>query len=477
MQVNETGSPAGHSDNKLVAILAAATFLAVLNTTMVNVSLPTIRDEFAVSEAGAGWLVTLYSLFFGITTPFYGRLGDRYGVRRLYVAGMLIFAAGSLLASLAPTSFFPMLVGFRIVQAMGSAAIPSLGTAMITLAIPRERRGAAIGLVAMAVGAGQAVGPTLGGVLTEYISWRAVFLISASILLLVPLQMKFFSAEPQHEAKPVDWLGGIALAVTIAGSLIGLGNIQEQGLVSLPVLGSLGVALVAFGVMVLRQRTLPHPFVARELIANRKFMLSTFTVSLMMAATVSTLIIAPFLLEDGKNLGAAGVGLVLLSQAAVVILLSRTMGKLADKMDGLLIATVGVSVVLLVIVTFATVAVGWPVWAYIPLFIVFGAGQSAMTAPLQTTLTKSVPRSMAGVSFGFYYVFFFSGSALGAAMATALLSAREGTSALLPIYRGPADLSYFGDAYLFGLGAALVALVLLQFARRAGTGESGVGEG
>ena len=108
-------------------------------------------------EAESGLLATLYSLFFGIMTPFYGRLGDRYGLRRLYITGMVIFGVSSLLATTVPTSAFPLLVLFRVGQGIGSAAIPPLGTALIMRRIPSARRGASIGLIAASVGAGQAI--------------------------------------------------------------------------------------------------------------------------------------------------------------------------------------------------------------------------------------------------------------------------------------------------------------------------------
>lgn len=451
----------------LIAILAIATFLSVVNTRMVNVALPTIQDVFDLSEARAGWLVTLYSLFFGIATPFYGRLGDRYGLRPIYIGGVVIFATASLLASLVPTSLFPLLVLLRIGQGVGSAAIPSLGMAMIMIAIPRHRRGAAIGLVAASVGAGQAVGPMLGGALTEFVSWRATFFLSAIILILIPFQLKLFAEEEIEEAEPVDWLGGIALGATVAGLLIGIGNIQGQGLISAPVLISFGVAIIGFLATLYRQRTESHPFVARVLLGNHRYLFSVFAAGLMMSAAVSATIIAPFLLEDVNDLEPAGVGLVLLSQALMVTLLSRPVGKLADRYDGILLAMGGVAILLMAIVIFASVAVGWSVWALVPVFILLGIGQAAMFSPLQTTLTRTIPPSMGGTGFGLYYIFFFSGSALGAAMATALLTAREGTEALLPLYLGPVEFSRFGDAYLYGLFASAVALILLQLARRA----------
>ena len=451
----------------LVPLLAAAVFFSVLNTTMINVALPTIRDVFDVSEAETGLLATLYSLFFGIMTPFYGRLGDRYGLRRMYITGMLIFGASSLLASLAPTSAFPLLVLLRVGQGIGSAAIPPLGTALIMRRIPSARRGASIGLIAASVGAGQAIGPSLGGALTDFVSWRAVFLISAVIMVLIPFQFRMFPGKTDDEPAPVDWFGGVALAATIAGLLISVDGIQRQGLDSLPVLVGVPVTLLALATTVMRQRSLRFPFIDRELLANRRFVLYSLTAFTMMSSGVSALILLPFMLEDVNGLPTSQVGLVLLTQAVVVTLLSRPVGSLADRYDAVVLSSIGLSIVLGVIVILATVAVGWPVWALIPLMLVFGVGQASTFSPLQTTVTRVVPRRLAGTGIGLYNMMFFVGASFGAAVSTGLLSARKGESALLPLYQGAAEYSQFGDAYLYGLCAAVVGIVLLQFARRA----------
>ena len=449
----------------LVPLLAAAVFMSVLNTTMINVALPTIRDVFDVSEADTGRLATLYSLFFGIMTPFYGRLGDRYGLRRMYITGMVIFGISSLLASIVPTSVFPLLVVCRVGQGFGSAAIPPLGTALIMRTIPSDRRGASIGLIAASVGAGQALGPTLGGALTEFVSWRAVFLISALIVLLIPAQYRMFPGRSDGEAQPVDWLGGVALGATIAGVMIAVDGLRSGPASPSVLAGGLlaGLALLA---TVFRQRRVRFPFIDPELLSNQRYLFYALTAFTMMSASISTLILLPFMLEDVNGLPTSEVGLVLLSQAVMVTFLSRRFGRMADRHDAVLISTFGLSTMLAVIVVLATVGVGWPVAALVPLLIVFGIGQAATFSPLQTTVTRVVPSRLAGTGIGLYNMMFFVGSAFGAAISTGLLSAREGKPALLPIYLGADEYSHFGDAYLYGIVAALTGIVLLQFARR-----------
>jgi DHA2 family metal-tetracycline-proton antiporter-like MFS transporter len=449
----------------IVWIVTAAVFVSVLNTTMVNVALPTIGEVFDAGPARVGWLATMYSLMFGIATPFYGRLGDRYGLRKMFVIGMSIFVASSLLAGIVPE--FWMLILFRVGQALGSAAIPSLGIAMITRTIPGHRRGAAMGLVSASVGAGQALGPTLGGTLTEFASWRFVFLISAGLILLVPPALKRLPGDLETNRTPVDWLGGVVLALTIAGTLFGVGNIEERGLGSVTVAGAFGIAVLALLATIYRQRQAAYPFIERALLANRRYLMLCSIGFLAMGANVGGLILAPFLLERVNGLSTASVGLALLPQAAVLTVLSRSMGRLADRVNALHLISAGLLISVTVTLLMATVVVGRPTVVVAGLLVVLGTGQAMINSPLSVTLTRSIPQRFAGVGLGMYNMLFFVGGGFGAAAATTLLSAREdASSSLLPIYAGAGEFSEFGDGYLYSLFAFIAALVIARVVLR-----------
>jgi EmrB/QacA subfamily drug resistance transporter len=449
----------------IVWIITATVFFSVLNTTMVNVALPTIGSVFDVGPARVAWLATLYSLMFGVATPFYGRLGDRYGLRRMFIVGMAIFVVSSLLAGIAPQ--FWLLIICRVGQALGSAAIPSLGIAMITRTIPGNRRGAAMGLIGASVGAGQALGPTLGGTLTEFASWRWVFLISSCLIFLIPAALKRLPGELERNRIPVDWLGGIMLGTAIAALLFGVGNLEERGLMSTTVIASFSIAVLATLATVYRQRTVEHPFIERALLANRRFVLLCMIGFLSMGGGIGAIILAPFLFEQVNELSTALVGLALLPQAVALTFLSRPMGRLADRHDALRLVTIGLIINVSVIAVMATVAVGWPTLALAGLFVFLGAGQAMVNSPLSVTLTRSIPARSAGSGLGIYNMLFFVGGGFGAATATALLSVRvDVQDTLLPIYAGAEQFTEFGDAYLYSLFAFALALVITQIARR-----------
>ncbi len=188
---------------------------------MINVALPTIRDVFDVTEAESGLAGdTLLALLWDHDALLWSTrrsLRPAPSLHHRYGHLWCLFAVWPPLFRPVP---FPCWCSFASARAIGSAAIPPLGTALIMRRIPSARRGASIGLIAASVGAGQAIGPSLGGGLTEFVSWRAVFLVSAVIMVLIPFQYRMFPSKPDDEPSPVDWLGGFALAATIAGLLI-----------------------------------------------------------------------------------------------------------------------------------------------------------------------------------------------------------------------------------------------------------------
>jgi EmrB/QacA subfamily drug resistance transporter len=448
----------------IAGVVAASVFVSVLNTSMVNVALPAIGDALDADTARLGWLVTVYPLTLGISTPFWGRLGDRHGLRRVYIVGLIVFTVASLLAGLAPA--FGPLVAFRALQGVGSAAIPGLGLGIVARAVPWERRGRAIGLTSMAVGAGTALGPTLGGALAEFLSWRAIFAICAGIGVLIPLVTRYLPTDEPGKDDPVDWLGGLGLAGAMAGALLGMSVAQRQGIESPLAVASFAAATLALMLMVWRQRSSPYPFIDPALIGNRRFRYLCAIGFLTMAANVSTLVLAPLLLSRVNDASSGEIGLALLPAALAIAVLSRTAGRLADQHDALRLITLGISIALAALIVMALVGVGQPVGVVALILTGFGLGQAFINSPLSTTLTRTVRREIYGIALGLYNMLFFVGASFGAALSTALLSSREDAAgALLPIYSGAAEYSEFGDAYLVPVAALAVALLVAWRAR------------
>jgi DHA2 family metal-tetracycline-proton antiporter-like MFS transporter len=464
-EATETTIPRATANERwIVTLVALCVLMSVINTTMVNVSLPDIGDHFGASPASLGWLVTLYSLTFGVATPFYGRLGDRYGLRRMFVIGLCIFVGASLLAGLAPS--FALLMFFRAGQAFGSAAIPSLGIGMLARAVPQERRGRSLGIVSMAVGAGSALGPTLGGGLTQLVSWRMVFLVSALLAVLIPYCLRYLPATRGERGVQPDWFGGITLGAAIAGIMLATAGLQRSGATSTLVIISVLVALAGLTFTIWRQRIAENPFIERLLLGNRRYLLLCVTGFCAMAGNVGALVVMPFMFEEVNGLSAGQIGLALLPTALAVALLSRTAGRLADRYDPLVLIVGGLSVNLVTLMLLATFGIGWPVVPFAALSTFLGVGQSFVNSPLSVILTRTIPQRIYGVGLGLYNMLFFVGSGFGAALSTALYEAREGTeSTILPFYFGDERYMHISDAFLPAILVIFIGLLTASAAR------------
>ncbi|MEJ2667845.1 MAG: MFS transporter [Deinococcales bacterium] len=222
-------------------VIAAAVFMVVLTDNVVNIILPLLARTFDASIAQVGWTITGYALVLAVGVPLYGRVSDFWGVRRVFSLAFPLFAAGSLVAALAPG--LGVLVLGRIVQGAGAAGIPALATVAVAKLLPPGRRGAAFGVIASSVGAGAAAGPVLGGVVGQVLGWRALFLaLLALSLLLHVLARRVLPAENGAGRRDFDLPGGVLVGAAAGLTLFGVTSLQIHGASSVATWGSFLVA-------------------------------------------------------------------------------------------------------------------------------------------------------------------------------------------------------------------------------------------
>ena len=461
MQTTQSSSFDPRTARRTLVLVSAAIVCSVLSGTMTNIALPLIGRDFNVEPARLGWLVTGYLLVFGISTPFYGRLADRFGARRLFVAGLCVFAAGSLLCALAP-GYVSLLAG-RVVQAVGSGAIPGLGLALVSRVYPPERRGSALGFVSAAVGSGAAIGPTLGGVIVGTLGWHYVFVVTMLAGLLAPFAWRVIPQGSRRVDEPIDVVGGVLLALTVAGALLAATEASRGALDAPVVLAAAGVALVATGGLVVRQRLATAPFIPRDLLRNRRFV-ALVTLSLTaMAVNLPTLVSVPLLLSAFNRLSPVQIGLALLPEAVVFTLLGPVAGRVVDRVGPRLPIRAGLSVMFVALVALSAFGAGAPAWVVSLLVAVLSAGFAFVNSPLTTTISLLLPPARLSSGLSMNSMLFFMGGAFGTALMSAVLTARAAAqNALNPLYTGPAIA--FSDAFLvlhmlmlvaFGLTLAL----------------------
>ncbi len=442
----------------LIGVLICAVFVSVLNSSMVNVVVPVIGRTYGVAEAQVGWVITGYLLTYAVGIPLYGRAADVFSIRRAFTAGLLTFAAGSLLCALAPG--LVILVLGRIVQGAGGAAIPALSSVSVAKILPPGERGSALGLIVSSVGIGAAIGPIVGGAVGALAGWHYLF-VGTLILtaVLIPAAHYVLPGDSPKEARGFDLTGGILLGLAAGLFLFGITRGQVSGFGSASSWGSFagsGVSAAGFG---LRIRSAADPFVSPTLFKNRAYVAAVVVGYFSMLANVSALVFVPLLVSEVNGLSPGQAGLVLTPGAVALAILSPLAGRWSDRMGVRPLIFAGLLTMLLSILCISTFGAGAaPVVVSLGMLGV-GAGFALANSPNVNAAASALRPEEAGAGLGIFNGAFFLGGGTGPAVIGAFLAARReaGAAALNPLYE--LDAAPFSDAFLILTVALLISLV------------------
>ena len=438
-------------------MLTSAVFISVLNSSMVNVAIPLIREDFGASEAQVSWVITGYLLLYAVGIPLYGRASDIFSLRRAFVLGLAVFAAGSLVCILAPS--LPVLVLGRVVQAMGGAAIPALATASVAKVLPPGERGTALGLIVSSVGVGAAIGPVVGGALEQVAGWHSLFYaVLFLMLILIPAAAYALPHTESAGERGFDVPGGLLLGLAAGLFLFGITQGQVAGFGSFSSWGSfLGSALAAAG-FAWRITSSEHPFVSPALFRNRGYVAAVIVGFLSMLVNVSCLVSIPLLVSQVNGLSPGSTGLVLAPGAVALAIISPLAGRLSDRIGAKTPVYAGLLVMLISVLFLSAFAAGAsPVVVALGMLGV-GVGFAFTNSPNVNAAAAALPEESTGVGLGIFNGLFFLGGGTGPAVIGAFLAARReaGAGAINPLYG--LDAAPFSDAFLLLSVALLLAL-------------------
>ena len=340
---------------QVVASVIFGTFMVIMDATVVNVALPTLRTAFAGSGGAdigqVQWVISGFVLAIGIVTPMAGLLADRFGIKRVYLLSLFGFTAASALCGFAPN--LTLLIAFRIVQGLaGGSALP-LGTALLFNAFPQEERGLAFGVFGIPLVVAPAVGPVLGGALVEYANWRDIFFVNVPIGLLGVLVGLYLLRESKAEGRvSIDYVGAFLAIVAFGGILYGLSNgapsstNQTPGASSnwttWPVLLSLaigGAALVVFVIWELIQKD--DALLDMRLFKRPTFVIANIIGWISVVAFFGAEFLLPLYLQILRGLTPLQTGLLLLPLAISSGILSPFIGGLQDRIGPRLLVAFG----------------------------------------------------------------------------------------------------------------------------------------
>ncbi len=391
-----------------------------MDVTIVNVALPAIRRDLHASVSGLQWSIDAYTVVVASFLTLAGSTADRLGRKRTFQAGLALFALGSLLASLAPTTL--ALVGFRTVQALGGAMMNPVALSIIvnTFSDARERA-RAIGVWGGVFGVSMAVGPLLGGFLTERLGWRSIFWVNvpvaaAAILLTAKLVPESRASRPRR----IDAVGQALVVLTLATLVSAVIDGRRRGWASPPIVGGLVMAVLAIALFVWYERRREEPLVDLRFFQSIPFSSATILAILAFAAFAGFLFLNSLYLQEARGLSPSEAGMATLPIALGLVVCSPLSGRLvgaghvrpAIVVAGTGIATGGALLVQLEVTTSLA--------RLVAAYAAFGVGLGMINAPITNAAVSGMPRAQAGVAAAVASTSRQIGSSLGVAVAGTL---------------------------------------------------------
>jgi EmrB/QacA subfamily drug resistance transporter len=413
----------------ILVTLSLGFFMTLLDLTIVNIAIPDMISALDASLDEILWVVNAYVLVLAVLLITAGRLGDLRGQRNLFAAGVVVFTLASLACGLAPTP--TLLIAFRAVQGIGAALLIPQTMAIIIGTFPADRRGTALGIWGAVAGLATVAGPTLGGVLVTYASWRWIFIVNVPIgVLVLVLTFAWIPDARMERQHKLDLLGvGLATAglFCLTFALIEGQRYSWNGAI-LALFVAAAVLAVLFWFQQ-RSRQDAEPLVPFSLFHNRNFAVINVVAALVSVGILGFFLPITIYLQSVLGYSAIKAGLVLAPMSLIALLLAPAAGKMSDQIGGKYILMSGLALFGLgaaILVLQSSADSNWP--SFIPAIAIMGLGMGGIWAPMATEAMRGVPPMLAGAASGVNNTIRQVGSVVGSAAVGALLQARLSTT-------------------------------------------------
>jgi EmrB/QacA subfamily drug resistance transporter len=447
----------------VLATCCLSLFMVSMDVTIVNVALPAIRHDLHASVAGLQWSIDGYAVVVASFLLLAGSTADRVGRRRTFQAGLALFSLGSLLCSLAPTTV--ALVFFRMVQALGGAMLNPVAMSIIvnTFTDPKERA-RAIGVWGAVFGVSMAIGPVVGGVLTQSVGWRSIFWINIPIgLAALFLTARFIPESRAAKARRADPVGQLLIVVALASLTSAVIDGRRLGWSSPLIAGGLAVAAIAVVALVAYEARRIEPLLDLRFFRSAPFSAATLLAIVAFAGFSGFLFLNSLYLQEARGLRASVAGLCTLPIALAMVICSPLSGRLVGAGHvrlALVIAGVAMALGAFVLTDLRD---DTPLSRLIFAYAVFGVGLGMVNAPITNTAVSGMPRAQAGLAAAVASTSRQVGTSLGVAVAGAIAGAGI-QAAHRPDFAASTHPVWW---VVVGYGGAIVALGVLSTGRRA----------
>ena len=404
---------------RILFTIMLTSFLTPFTGSALNLALPSLGAEYGASPAALGWVLGSFLLAAIVVLLPFGKLADRYGKRRFFIMGNGIFALTSFLAIFAPS--LPWLIAARAAQGLGSAMTFATSMSILTLVIPKERRGWAMGWNVAVVYTGLTLGPAVGGFLNHYYGWQSIFILLTILGALAfgtarhTLQDEWYAdSSPDWDKKGALLYGGAIMLI-----IYGLSQLLSQQAAPLLLIGG----LLLFGVFLRYELRTENPLLPVNLLfSNRPFSMSCLAALLNYCATFATSLLLSLYLQAILGLTSHSAGIILLAQPIIMATLSPLMGRLSDKYAPTKLAALGQSVITAGLIGFALTVHTLSLYLLIPMLMITGTGFALFAAPNNNAIMSSVEKQHYGLATSLLSTTRLFGQVLSVAMMNLILS-------------------------------------------------------
>lgn len=407
-----------------MTIIILGVFMAILDTSVVNVAIPKMETALNASTDQIQWVVTGYMLVLGMLIPISGWLTDKFGAKKLFLFSLTTFTIGSALCGAAWN--LESIILFRVVQALGGALMQPVAMSMIFRMYPPERRGTVMGIFGIAMMAAPAFGPALSGYLVEYLSWRYIFYINVPIGIVAVILGTLMMHEFPHEAKGKFDIWGFIFSVIGFGSLLyGFNEVTAKGWSSTEVVSFLSVGVLCLIILVIVELNVKHPMIQLQVFKNYQFNMSLIIISIVMISMFAGVFFLPLYLQNIRGFSPVRTGLFMTPAALASAVIMPISGRLFDRIGARPLGIAGLSIVTLATLGFTNLGMDTSSNTIQWLYIMRSAGVSMAMMPLMTAGMNSIPFELTSQGTAMNNTVRQVASSLGTAILTTYLTTQS----------------------------------------------------
>ena len=409
----------------ILIVVILSSFMAILDNNIVNVALPKIMANFGTTVDQIEWVVTGFMIAFAISMPATSWLREVLGLKKVFMASLVMFSLGSALCGAAWGKY--SLIVFRIVQAIGGGAMMPTGLTLISETFPPHERGTAMGVWSIGLMVGPAIGPFLGGYLVDEVSWRAIFYVNLPVgaMAILAAHLILSPNRPHEQKRRFDFIGFISFSVFLGGLLIALTQGQREGWNSDYILSCFGISLLGLVPFVISGFLREDPIIDFRLFAIHNFLMANIINFIRAVALFGSMFLLPLFLQNLMGYTALRTGFILVPTAITVAIVSPFSGMISDRIGAKIPLFAGTALTAFSLFIYKDLSLNSDYWFLFWSQVLRGAGMGLINAPLMSTALNAIRREKTSVASGLLTVNMQVGGAFGIAIIGAILQRRE----------------------------------------------------